>query len=254
MKAMYFMLLLIVIASCAKNQVEIKTADINKAETDSASITTAEGKTEEATQYLPKVPEIKIIIPKDGEIINKNTIIVVLNVSNFKLASPDRYPKKGEGQIQVRIDNFRLQDSNTIFTFENESNGTHIITANLMMSNNTLLPYNDTIRVYVNSKVTDEMQQNGTEEFTVEADDKDFYPNTLKAKINESVKINFRFRDNSVYYAGLDVKGPFEDVMYKIKGAQPITRQFTMRGETRIDSYWPSSGVHKATLIVEVEK
>ena len=254
MKAVYFILLLVVIASCAKNQVEIKTADINKAETDSASITTAEGKTEEATQYLPKVPEIRITIPKDGEIINKNTIIVVLNVSNFKLVSPDRYPKKGEGQIQVLIDDFRLQDSNTIFTFENESNGTHLITANLVMGNNTLLPYNDTIRVYVNSKAASEAQENILKEFTVEADDRDFYPNILKAKINDSVKINFSFRDDSIYYAGLDVKGPFEDVRYKLKSAQPVTREFTMKAETRIDSYWPSSGVHKATLIVEVDK
>jgi hypothetical protein len=60
--------------------------------------------------------------------------------------------------------------------------------------------------------------------------------------------------DDSIYFAGLDVKGPFEDIKYRMRGEQPITREFTMKDETRITSYWPASGVKKATLVVEIAK
>ena len=56
------------------------------------------------------------------------------------------------------------------------------------------------------------------------------------------------------YFAGLDVKGPFPTIQYKLKGEQPLTAEFTMKDETKITSYWPSSGVKKADLIVEVVK
>ncbi|MBI2650417.1 hypothetical protein HYX04_03820, partial [Candidatus Woesearchaeota archaeon] len=49
-------------------------------------------------------------------------------------------------------------------------------------------------------------------------------------------------------------KGPFQDINYKLKGEQPITREFTMKDETKITSWWPSSGVKKATLTVEAAK
>jgi len=97
-------------------------------------------------------------------------------------------------------------------------------------------------------------QQTGFREFTVVSDDYGFYPNRIQAKIGDKVRINFKFRDDLIYYGGMDIKGPFEDVKYKLKGEQPITREFVTEKETRIVSYWPATGVKKATLIVEVEK
>ena len=98
------------------------------------------------------------------------------------------------------------------------------------------------------------VQQFGVREYTIEADDNKFTPGTIKAKIGETVKINFNFKDSSIYYGGLDIKGPFEDIKYKLKGEQPITREFTMKTETIIKSFWPATGVKKAELLVEVEK
>ena len=74
------------------------------------------------------------------------------------------------------------------------------------------------------------------------------------SRIGDNVTINFRFRDHLIYYAGLDVIGPFPYINYKIGGEQPISRSFIMRDETIIKSFWPSTGVKKAELIVEVEK
>ena len=72
--------------------------------------------------------------------------------------------------------------------------------------------------------------------------------------MDEKVTIHFKFRDDSIYFAGLDVKGPFPTIQYKLKGQQPLTAEFVMKEDTKIDSYWPSSGVHKATLNVEAAK
>lgn len=36
------------------------------------------------------------------------------------------------------------------------------------------------------------------------------------------------------YFAGLDVKGPFPTIQYKLKGEQPLTAEFTMKDETKI--------------------
>lgn len=91
-------------------------------------------------------------------------------------------------------------------------------------------------------------------EYTVISDDYGFYPNKIKAKVGEKVKINFKFRNDAIYYGGMDVKGPFPDVNYKLKGEQPITREFVMKEETKIISYWPATGKKKATLVVNVEE
>ena len=74
------------------------------------------------------------------------------------------------------------------------------------------------------------------------------------SKIGDNVTINFRFRDHLIYYAGLDVAGPFPDIKYKLGDEQPISRSFIMLEETIIKSFWPSTGVKKAELTVEVEK
>lgn len=95
-------------------------------------------------------PRIDIISPKDGEVIKGSQIKVKLDISNFKLVTPDNEPKQGQGHVQVWVGDMEFRGSKTEFVFENESNGIHTIKAELMLSNSTVLPYSNTIKVIVN--------------------------------------------------------------------------------------------------------
>ena len=97
-----------------------------------------------------KGPAINIISPKNGEVIKDSRFAVRLDVSDFKLVTPDNYQQKGQGHVQVWVDDMEFRGSKTEFVFENESNGMHTIKAELMLSNNTVLPYSKTINVVVN--------------------------------------------------------------------------------------------------------
>lgn len=203
-------------------------------------------------------PILKIISPKDGELIKSSKISVQLDAENFNLVPVGQPVKEGEGHFHVWLDNEKKLGPDKTFIFENVVSGKHTIVAELVKSNHSSLnpKISQTIIINVESDYVPKPveSENGIREYTVEADDHGFYPSTIKAKIGEKVRINFKFRDDSIYFAGLDVKGPFEDVKYKLKGEQPITREFIMKDETRITSWWPSSGVKKADLIVEIEK
>ena len=120
MRLFYFLILVVLIVSCTENAIDIKE------------------------------PQIDIISPQGGEIIKDSKIILKLNISNFRLVTPDLQPKKGHGHIQVWVDNMEFRKSNAEFIFENESNGVHVIKAELMLSNNTVLPYSKTIKIFVN--------------------------------------------------------------------------------------------------------
>ena len=271
MKSLFLMnlalLMLLILTACAEKAITISPSDTGKAGVKEAFIITTglendESNVSDENQESEELkPSIGIITPKDGEIFHNNTIFVRLNISNFELVSPDRYPKKGQGHAQVWFDDMEFRGSKTEFIFTNESNGMHIIKAELMLSNNTVLPYSKTIRVFINNTLNiqsdyvpkPDAQQEELKEFTVDADDNGFYPSKIQAKIGDRVKIDFRFRDDSIYFAGLDIKGPFPDIKYELKGEQPLTAEFTMKDETKIISYWPASGVKKAVLVVEVE-
>ena len=146
MKFLYLIILLILIGSCTQTM-EIKTSGAEKVVKD-AYIRTTEIDVDKEKQ-IDTQPKIDIISPKDGEIIKGHRLLIKLNISNFKLVTPDRYPKEGQGHIQVWIDNMEARSSNTDFVFENETNGTHIIKAELMLSNNTVLPYSKTIKIFI---------------------------------------------------------------------------------------------------------
>lgn len=120
MRFFYFILLALLIVSCIKKPIETKE------------------------------PNIDIISPTNNELIKDGKILLKLNISNFKLVTPDSEPKKGQGHIQVWIDDMEFRGSKTEFVFENESDGTHIIKGELMLSNNTVLPYSKTIKVFLN--------------------------------------------------------------------------------------------------------
>ena len=149
MKLIYFILLIALIASCTQ-AVKIKNSGTEKDIINNAYIRTTEIKINVDAKEVIQAPKIYIITPQNGKMINDSTIIVKLNISNFKLVTPDLYPKKGQGHVQVWVDGMEFRGSKTEFVFENESNGTHTIKAELMMSNNTVLPYSNTIKIYIN--------------------------------------------------------------------------------------------------------
>ena len=205
-----------------------------------------------------QAPNLKIISPRDGDLIKSSKVAVELKAENFNIV-PEEYPvKDNEGHFNVWLDSEKQIGPKTSFTFDNVASGKHSIVAELVKSDQSQLSprVTQTITVDVESDYVPKPVEpaQGIEEFAVEADDNGFYPDTIQAKVGSKVKINFRFRDNLIYFAGLDVKGPFPTIRYKLKGQQPLAAEFTMDGAARIDSYWPSSGVHKATLNVEVAK
>lgn len=203
-------------------------------------------------------PKLTIVLPKDKELIKSSKVTVELQAENFNIVPVGEPVKERQGHFHVWLDSDKKVTADKIVTFENIVSGKHTIVAELVKSDHSSLSpkITKTITINVESDYVPKVEapQQGISEFTVEADDNGFYPNKIQAKIGDIVKINFKFRDNSIYFAGLDVKGPFEDIKYKLKGEQPISREFTMKGETKIISYWPSSGVKKGDLIVEVEK
>lgn len=211
---------------------------------------------ESATQVSTQ-PSLTIISPSDGELIKSSKVTVQLKAENFKIVPVGEPVKNGEGHFHVWLDSEKKIITENIVTFENATSGRHSIVTELVKSDHSSLSPKVTKLITINvesdfvSKV--EQLQQGSE-FTVDADDNGFYPNKLQAKVGDNVKINFKFRDSSIYFAGLDIKGPFPTIQYRLKGQQPTATEFTMKDETTIDSYWPSSGVHKATLVVEVAK
>lgn len=203
-------------------------------------------------------PKLTIVFPKDGELIKSSKVTVQLETENFNIVPVGEPVKEGQGHFHVWFDSDKKVTADKIVTFENVVSDKHTIVAELVKSDHSSLSpkVTKTITINVESDYVPSKPepQQGIAEFTVEADDNGFYPNKIQAKIGDIVRINFKFRDDRIYFAGLDVKGPFEDIKYKLKGEQPVTREFTMKGETKIISYWPSSGVKKADLIVEVGK
>ena len=247
-----FILMIFLVSACTKNAVQPVSSDTPVPDSGNENIV------EKIVIEEPKNPSLIIISPKDGELIKISKINVELKAENFDIVPIGNPVKDNEGHFHVWLDSEKKLGPQIGFTFENIVSGKHTIVAELVKSDHSSLSPKVTKLITVNVE-SDYMPPKpepvqGLTEFTVEADDNNFYPNKIKAKIGDIVKINFKFRDDLIYFAGLDIKGPFEDIKYKLKGEQPITREFTMKDATKITSYWPSSGVKKADLIVEVGK
>ena len=203
-------------------------------------------------------PSLKIISPSNNELIKNSKITINLKPENFNIVPIGSPVKDNEGHFHVWLDSEKKVTTDSTIIFENVVSGKHQIVAELVKSDHSSLSPKVTQAIIVNVESdyvpSEPIQQPGVREYTVEADDSKFAPSTIQAKIGEAVRINFKFRDSSIYYGGLDVRGPFEDVKYRLKGEQPITREFVMKAETIIKSFWPATGVKKAELTVEVEK
>ena len=240
--------LLILILACSPQQIQQPVSQIPVPEAGKEKIVEPQQKT---------IPILTIISPKNNELIKDSKITIQLEAEDFNIVPVGQPVKEAEGHFHVWLDSEKKVTNEKIVAFENITSGTHTIVAELVKSDHSSLNPKviQTITINIESDYApkvEQPQQNDIKEFTVEADDNGFYPNKLQAKIGDKVKINFKFRDASIYFAGLDLKGPFPTIEYKLHGKQPSTAEFTMKGETIIKSYWPASGVKKADLIVEV--
>jgi len=205
----------------------------------------------------PEIPTVKIISPKDGDLIKSYNITVQVESLNFNIVAVGKPLKDNEGHFHIWLDSEQKVGPDKIVKFEKVVSGRYSIVAELVKSDHSSLSPRVISGITVNVQsdfVPKATQQEGIREYTVEADDNGFYPGKIISRIGDNVTIQFKFRDHLIYYAGLDIIGPFPDVKYRIGDKQPITRSFVMQQETVIKSFWPSSGIKKAELIVEIEK
>lgn len=142
----YLLFILLILAACTK--IEIKSSDSANIDIKNAYIRTTDIDYNEEKE-INTTPTINIITPKNGDVLN-GTFLVKVNVTNFRLVPTNWYPQQGQGHIQVWFDNMESRSSKPEFIFQNESEGEHTIKAELMLSNNTVLPYSRTIKIYIN--------------------------------------------------------------------------------------------------------
>ncbi|MBW3021970.1 cupredoxin domain-containing protein, partial [Candidatus Woesearchaeota archaeon] len=89
-------------------------------------------------------------------------------------------------------------------------------------------------------------------EFTVEADDRGFYPSYLEVNKFDRVRITFKVRDENIDRGGLEFKSyMFEDTGIVPPGEE-ATVEFIVSETFMIRSYWPETSVTKAALKVQV--
>lgn len=84
-------------------------------------------------------------------------------------------------------------------------------------------------------------------QFILEADDSGFYPNSkITVQKGDNVKLIFKVRNSNVYYGGLD----FRSSKFKtaaVKSGESATVEFIADEPFGFSSYWPASGVLKAS-------
>jgi hypothetical protein len=84
-------------------------------------------------------------------------------------------------------------------------------------------------------------------EFTLEADDFGFYPqSTIEVPKGAKVKITFVVRTSNVYYGGLDFRSPKFETR-QVRPGEKATVEFVADESFTFTSYWPLSGVQKTT-------
>ena len=255
MRVLYFILLVLIISSCADSmKISDEKADKNISDIQirTAKVEINEDGYEDVIVEKPK-PDFDIISPKDSQSINGSDIMVELELLNLSLSRE----AKNDWSFAVWLDSEKTITGETKISFHDVSSGRHSITIELLDSGHASFnpKIMKTIIVNVQPIVIDAQitKTGGLREYFVEADDYGFYPKLMHAEIGDNIIINFKFRDHLIYFAGMDVKGPFEDIKYRKGDKQPIQRNFTMSGKMSITSYWPSSGVKKGTLAVEIE-
>ncbi|MBI4054144.1 MAG: hypothetical protein HY397_02325 [Candidatus Doudnabacteria bacterium] len=94
------------------------------------------------------------------------------------------------------------------------------------------------------------------QEFFIEADDQGFYENgkdvnSLTVTAGATVKITFKVRADNVYFGGLDFRGCSTQSLTVPPGGT-TTAQFVPEQSCSITSYWPTSGIQKDTLYIQL--
>ncbi|MBI5226174.1 hypothetical protein HY994_02955 [Candidatus Micrarchaeota archaeon] len=92
-----------------------------------------------------------------------------------------------------------------------------------------------------------------TQEFSTEMDDNGWYPSAISVKANVPLIIHDKERIENVYFAGAQVNGNVEGLPMEFKVGESKDITFTPTASTCLGNYWPSSGVLKGYLKVNVE-
>jgi hypothetical protein len=85
----------------------------------------------------------------------------------------------------------------------------------------------------------------------LESDDYGFYPAAITASKGQVVKITFKVRAATTYYGGQDIRSSVFNTGVIAPGGEK-TVEFTADQTFEFKSYWPASGVLKATGTVNV--
>lgn len=91
-----------------------------------------------------------------------------------------------------------------------------------------------------------------TKRFDIEADDNRFAPSEIRVARDTKVTMTFKVSETNVYFAGLDFRSPKFDTG-SISPGDSTTVEFTADKSFEFKSYWPLTGVLKATGRVIVE-
>ncbi len=81
--------------------------------------------------------------------------------------------------------------------------------------------------------------------FTIEADDRGLYPDTVQVMKGDKVTLTFKVRTDNVYYGGLDFRSPLFNTG-KIAPGAAMSVDFVADQSFVFSSYWPAAGVKKA--------
>ncbi len=257
MRVLFLIVVIALVISCSGGKIGIKNTEADS-EIKDASIKTTKIEISEEPEEIKLNPALSIISPIESQLIKNSTIIVELRAVDFKIVPIGAPVKENEGHFHVWLDSEKTITTDNILVFENAVSGRHSIVAELVKSNHSSLSPKVIKPVNFNVESPAEVKPVAAEsylrEYSIEADDNDFYPRKIMSRVGDNVTIRFKFREHLIYYAGLDIIGPFPDIKYRIGDEQPIDRSFIMREETIIKSFWPSTGVKKAELVVEVER
>ncbi|MBI2108263.1 hypothetical protein HYT54_03995 [Candidatus Woesearchaeota archaeon] len=254
-------IILLFLTGCSGQDAEIKEgeADAAKIETVQVSAEDVSSEEEAAGQEIKqessnavKSPSLKIISPKDLEMINGKDVKIVFEVSDFKLELPNAPVKEGSGYIHVWLDSIEKKSADTEVVFRDAGRGRHSIVAELRKSDGTpIVPVvREGIAVTVNDPEGEELQK--PKPVNAEADDFGFYPSSINVKRNQVVDLNITVRKENVYFNGLEFESKYFETGKVYPGDSKVV-QFVPNEDFKVTSYWPSSRTKKADLQIVVE-
>ncbi|MBI2130483.1 hypothetical protein HYU10_01820 [Candidatus Woesearchaeota archaeon] len=235
-------IILLFLTGCSGQDAEIKEgeADAAKIETVQVSAEDVSSEEEAAGQEIKqessnavKSPSLKIISPKDLEMINGKDVKIVFEVS-------------------IWLDSIEKKSADTEVVFRDAGRGRHSIVAELRKSDGTpIVPVvREGIAVTVNDPEGEELQK--PKPVNAEADDFGFYPSSINVKRNQVVDLNITVRKENVYFNGLEFESKYFETGKVYPGDSKVV-QFVPNEDFKVTSYWPSSRTKKADLQIVVE-